>query len=112
MNKWNRDKLIEEKVAEFTDKHFWSKMPCHREEALSAQYAGIDVQLSCKGHTVNFDEKAKIRGCLNDVCQYPSFELEMTTRSGTRREGWFMASTIHTDYYAFIGVFATTTDEN
>lgn len=60
----------------------------------------------------NFDEKAKIRGCLNSVYQYPSFELEMTSRGGTRREGWFVSDAISTDYYAYIGVFATTTDEN
>lgn len=43
MTKWQIDKLIEEKVAEFTDTYFWSKLPCHREDTLSAQYTGIDV---------------------------------------------------------------------
>lgn len=43
MTKWELDKLIEEKVAEFTDTYFWSKLPSHREQSLSAQYAGIDV---------------------------------------------------------------------
>ena len=112
MTKWELDKQIEEKVAEFTDTYFWSKLPSHREQSLSAQYAGIDVQLSCNSRVVNFDEKAKIRGCLNSILQYPSFELEMTSRSGVRREGWFLANTIQTDYYAFIGVFASTADEN
>lgn len=112
MTKWELDKMIEEKVAEFTDKYFWSKLPSHREQSLSAQYAGIDVQLSTNNGTINFDEKAKIRGCLNSILQYPSFELEMTSRSGIRKEGWFLANTVQTDYYAFIGVFATTTDEN
>ena len=36
----------------------------------------------------------------------------MTSKGGTRREGWFISNTISTDYYAYIGVFAATSDEN
>ena len=109
MTKWQLDKMIEENVAKFTDENFWSKFkaPSKRVEDKQMQYAGIDVQLS----GINFDEKAKIRGCLNSVYQYPSFELEMTTRSGVRREGWFF-SALSTDFYSFVGVSADTTVEN
>lgn len=109
MTKWEIDKLIEENIANFTDTYFWSKfkVQAKRVEDKQMQYAGVDVQLS----NINFDEKAKTRGCLNDVCQCPSFELEMTTRGGTRREGWFF-SALSTDYYSFVGVSADTDVEN
>lgn len=115
MDKWQIDKLIEENVAEFTDTYFWSKLNSNaavtRAEDLQMQYAGVDVQLSTSTSLVNFDEKAKVRGCLNSVLQYPSFELKMTARSGARRDGWFF-SALSTDYYAFISVSADTTAEN
>lgn len=109
MTKWEIDKLIEENIAKFTDQNFWHKFkaPSKRVEDIQMQYSGVDVQLS----NINFDEKAKIRGCLNSVYQYPSFELEMTTRSGVRREGWFF-SALSTDFYSFVGVSADTTIEN
>lgn len=109
MDKWQIDKLIEENVARFTDKHFWSKfkVPAERVEDKQLQYAGVDVKLG----STSFDEKAKIRGCLNSVCQYPSFELKMTSRGGSRLDGWFF-SALSTDYYAFIAVSADTSIEN
>ncbi|WP_407450926.1 hypothetical protein [Fibrobacter sp.] len=58
------------------------------------------------GTILNFDEKAKIRGTLNAVYNYPSFELEFTNRAGNRQDGWFTNPSLSTDYYAFIAVSA------
>lgn len=46
------------------------------------------------------------------MLQYPSFELQFTNKSGNRQDGWFISDKMQTDYYAYIGVFSTTLDEN
>lgn len=59
----------------------------------------------------HFDEKVKVRGCLNQVYQCPSFEVSLVNRGGQVQDGWFVQS-LSTDYYAIIGVYAYTDDEN
>lgn len=59
----------------------------------------------------NFDEKVKVRGCLNTILQYPSFEVSLVNRGGQVQDGWFVQP-LSTDYYSFIGVYAYTDDEN
>lgn len=71
------------------------------------QFAGIDVTV---GGT-NFDEKVKVRGCLNQVYGYPSFEVSFVNRAGDVQAGWFAAD-LSADYYAFIGVYSCGADEN
>lgn len=71
------------------------------------QFAGIDVSVG----KARFDEKLKVRGCLNQAYGWPSFEVSFVNRAGEVQNGWF-ASPLSTDYYAFIGVYSYGTDEN
>ena len=59
----------------------------------------------------NFDEKLKVHGCLNQVLGCPSFELQLIDKAGNIRDGWFASQDLSTDYYAYIGISATTDDE-
>lgn len=59
----------------------------------------------------NFDEKVKVRKCLNQVYGYPSFEVSFVNKAGEVQDGWFAAD-LSTDYYAFIGVYSYGDDEN
>lgn len=61
---------------------------------------------------LNIDEKAKYRGCLNQIQQYPSFEVSYINKSGIRQDGWFTNNSLCTDYYSFIGVYSYITDES
>lgn len=61
---------------------------------------------------MNVDEKVKYHGCLNQVCQFPSFEVSFMNKSGYRQDGWFIDSTLSTDYYSIIGIYAYTQDES
>ena len=108
------DNLIEQNIANFLDENFWSKFPYgyKRQTDKQYQFAGIDVTLAGKSDlSVHFDEKAKIYGCLNSVLQYPSFEVSFINRAYEIRTGWFCQN-LSTDYYAYIGVYASTNEIN
>ena len=107
--KYKVDQLIEAGVSKFLDEHFYSKLKADvtRWHDKEHQFAGIDVTVK----SVNFDEKLKIRGSLNSVLAYPSFEVSLINRGGHQQDGWFTQQ-LSTDYYAYIGVYSYGTDEN
>lgn len=107
--KYKADQLIEAGVAKFLDDNFYGKLKAEtrRWKDKEHQFAGIDTTIN---HT-NFDEKIKIRGCLNSTYQYPSFEVSLLNRGNEVQDGWF-CQPLSTDYYAFIGVYSYGNDEN
>lgn len=107
--KYKADQLIEAGVAQFLDKHFYSKLNAKttRWTDRQHQFAGIDVTIN----TTHFDEKVKVRGCLNSVYSCPSFEVSLLNRGYAVQDGWFMQP-LSTDFYAYIGVYSYGDDEN
>ena len=107
--KYKADMLIEAGVSQFLDDNFYGKLKAevHRWKDTEHQFAGIDTTIN----NTNFDEKIKIRGCLNSTYQYPSFEVSMLNRGDEIDDGWFVKP-LSTDYYAFIGVYSYGNDEN
>ena len=107
------DNLIEHNISKFLDENFWSKFPNGfiRQTEKKYQFSGIDVTLICKNNlSINFDEKAKVYGVLNQILQYPSFEIQFVNRAGGVQPGWFCQKNLSTDYYSFVGVY--TVNEN
>ena len=62
-------------------------------------------------NTTHFDEKVKVRGCLNSVYGCPSFEVSLLNKGHVVQDGWFMQP-LSTDFYAYIGVYSYSDDEN
>lgn len=108
-DKYKTDMLIEAGVSRFLDDNFYGKLKAdtHRWKDKEHQFAGIDTTIN---HT-NFDEKIKIRGCLNSVYGCPSFEVSLLNKGNEVQDGWF-CQPLSTDYYAFIGVYSYGNDEN
>ena len=107
------DNLIEHNISKFLDENFWSKFPNGfiRQTEKKYQFQGIDVTIITKnGLSINFDEKAKVYGVLNQILQYPSFEIQFVNRAGGVQPGWFCQKNLSTDYYSFVGVY--TVNEN
>ena len=101
------DNLIEHNISKFLDENFWSKFPNGfiRQTEKKYQFQGIDVTLICKNNlSVHFDEKSKIYGVLNQILQYPSFEISFVNRANQIQPGWFCQKNLSTDYYSFVGV--------
>lgn len=107
--KYKADQLVEAGVAEFLDENFYSKIkaPVQRWHDKQHQFLGIDISIK----NINFDEKTKIRGCLNKVLGFPSFEMSLLNKAGNVQDGWFMQN-LSTDYYAYISVYSYGDDEN
>lgn len=55
---------------------------------------------------VKFDEKLKVKRCLNQVYRWPGFEMSLLL-NGETREGWFGGSWARADWYATIGLYAS-----
>lgn len=72
------------------------------------QVGGIDVSIN----KTNFDEKFKIKGCLNNVQKYPCQECSIINKSGNEHVGWFMNALLSTDYYTLIGISASVNSDN
>ena len=107
--KYKADQLVEAGVSQFLDDNFYGKLKAetHRWNDIEHQFAGIDTSIN----NTNFDEKIKIRGCLNTVYGCPSFEVSLLNRGNEVQDGWFCQQ-LSTDYYAFIGVYSYGNDEN
>lgn len=101
--------MIEAGVAQFLDQFFYGKLDANvtRWNDKQHQFAGIDVTVN----GVDFDEKVKVRGCLNSVYSYPSFEVSLLNKKNCIQDGWFTQN-LSTDYYAYIGVYSYGNDEN
>lgn len=114
-NTRKNDEKIESEVAKFLDKYYYGKLK-HKTSRITdgiKQCKGIDVEMTAANNRiVNIDEKCKIRGLLNQVIPWPSFEIITKNKYGNYFEGWFVNQNNVTDYYAFISVFANTDDEN
>ena len=108
-DKYKTDMLIEAGVSQFLDDNFYGKLKAatHRWKDKEHQFAGIDTTIN----NTNFDEKIKIRGCLNSTYKYPSFEVSLLNRGDEVQDGWFCQQ-LSTDYYSFIGVYSYGNDEN
>lgn len=108
-DKYKTDMLIEAGVAKFLDDNFYGKLKAetHRWNDKEHQFVGCDTTIN----NTNFDEKIKIRGCLNTVYGCPSFEVSFLNRGNEVQDGWFCQQ-LSTDYYAFIGVYSYGNDEN
>lgn len=106
---YKADQKLEAMAASFLDRNFYSIFggKAKRHTDLDHQYAGVDVSIG----NAMFDEKLKVHGCLNQVLGCPSFELQLVDKAGNIRDGWFASQDLSTDYYAYIGVSATTNDE-
>lgn len=109
VDKYKTDMLIEAGVSQFLDDNFYGKLKAetHRWKDKEHQFAGIDTTIN----NTNFDEKIKIRGCLNSTYKYPSFEVSLLNRGDEVQDGWFCQQ-LSTDYYSFIGVYSYGNDEN
>ena len=105
------DERLEHEVGKWLDKHFYNRSKnvfVERVTDKARQCKGIDVIVG----STKVDEKLKIRGLLNTVIDFPSFEITRIDRSGSYSEGWFIDSNNETEYYAFISVFSTASSEN
>ena len=96
-------------AASFLDHNFYSIFggKATRHSDTYHQYGGVDVTVG----NANFDEKLKVHGCLNQVLGCPSFEIQFVDKANNIHDGWFANMDLSTDYYAYIGVSATTNDE-
>lgn len=106
-----RDERLEYEVGNWLDKHFYNRtknVKVERVKDQERQCKGIDVLVG----STKVDEKLKIRGLLNSVIEFPSFEIMRIDRSGNYSEGWFIDSRNETEYYAFLSVFSTASSED
>lgn len=106
-----RDERLEHEVGNWLDKHFYNRtknVKVERVKDKTRQCKGIDVLVG----STKVDEKLKIRGLLNSVIEFPSFEVMRIDRSGNYSEGWFIDSGNETEYYAFLSVFSTASSED
>lgn len=112
MSQYSRDQQIESFASEFLDNHFYSifanKTTVTRYDDTYHQFGGIDVSIG----KINFDEKCKCYGCLNQVQQYVGFECSIKNRGGYISDGWFLNDTLSTDYYSIIGLSSTVSTVN
>lgn len=101
---YKRDQQVESYTAKFLDEHFYSmfnsKATIQRYDDEYHQFGGIDISIN----RTNFDEKVKYYGCLNQVQQYVGFECSLQNRGGYIQDGWYMNSSLSTDYYSIIGL--------
>ena len=104
---WDRDTAIEQMASEFLDKNFYpafsDKATIKRHSDLYHQFGGIDVTIN----STNFDEKAKVKGCLNQVLEYIGLECSLLNKAGNIQDGWFLNGNLSTDFYAIIGLSAS-----
>ncbi len=104
---WDRDTAIEQMASEFLDKNFYpvfsNKAIIKRHSDLYHQFGGIDVTIN----STNFDEKAKVKGCLNQVLEYIGLECSLLNKAGNIQDGWFLNGNLSTDFYAIIGLSAS-----
>ena len=109
-NKWNRDTEIEQMAAQFLDKYFYPRInPKHTITRYTDKYhqvGGIDVSIG----NINFDEKCKCYGCLNDVLATPGFECTMKNKADQIQDGWFLNENLSTDFYALVSLSCTVND--
>lgn len=109
----SKDILIEKAAASFLDEYFYSKaalasgVEFRRTSDKDEQLRGVDVVYG----KFRLDEKVKIKGYINRILEYPSFELSFVNRSGRVQVGWVADKNRETDYYVFIAVFADIEDE-
>ena len=108
-----KDTKVEKEVAEFMDQFLWKKLAAHKNIVTKRitdkelQLKGVDVQLG----GMNIDEKCKFHGLLNQILQYPSFEVSFIDSAGNIQDGWFVKDNNITTHYAYIAVFADTDNE-
>jgi len=110
---WNRDTALEHMAAEFLDNHFYSsnifgKAKVTRYSDTYHQFGGIDVRIN----ETNFDEKFKIKGCLNLVQDFPCNECTIINKAGDEHIGWFLNDSLSTDYYTLIAISASVPNDN
>ena len=104
---YQHDIQLEHMAAEFLDAHFYSsdifdKARVKRYSDTYHQYGGVDVSVN----RTNFDEKFKIKGCMNKVLDHVGIECSLINKSGYQHVGWFMNDNLSTDYYMLIGISA------
>ena len=103
-----KDNIIERNVAKFMDEYFWKKiaqakhLSFERVTDKRRQWRGQDIVIG----DIVIDEKAKVKSCINEILEHPSFELQNITSTGTLVDGWFMKNN-DTHIYAFIAVFSS-----
>ena len=109
---WERDIEIEQMVADFLDANFYPKFSkkanIKRYADTYHQFGGIDVSIN----TTNFDEKAKVKGCLNQVLDFVGLECSIMNKAGYVQDGWLFNNNLSTDFYAIIGLSATCFNDN
>ena len=106
--KAKNDSSLEALLGKFTFDHFWSKLGAtERVTCKELQIRGVDVQVG----TWNVDEKvkyyeSKTKGFMQDLLQYPSFELSFVNQAGQVQTGWFLDPKSLTTHYAFVQPFS------
>jgi len=106
------DMKLERLAAAWLDVHFWKPVfgeKFKRWDDRSHQLNGVDLELKGNNGPVYFDEKLKVKRCLNDIQQNVGFEMSLILH-GQLREGWFGGDWAMTDWYATIGLSATVQD--
>lgn len=86
-----QDYELERVCAEYLDRHFWPTLGAgfRRYADRAHQLNGVDLSLTTKdGNVLWFDEKFKVKGCLNEVYRWPGFEMSLLL-DGRERDGWF-----------------------
>lgn len=109
---YDRDTQIEKLAAEFLDANFYpmfdGKADVTRYTDTYHQFGGIDISIN----STNFDEKCKVKGCLNKVLEFVGLECSLNNKADCIQDGWFMNKNLSTDYYAIIGLSATVNDDS
>lgn len=108
------DERCERVCAAYADRYLFSRLHYMEERitgrdaaSVQLQKTGGDLVLRNAGGKVIavIDEKAKVRGHLNDVITFPSFEIVRRPAPGTHHTpGWFAHPVSCTTHYAMISV--------
>lgn len=106
----NQDMKAEEKLGEFMDEYFYSRLNSKGSSPLSfrrmkdkeSQLNGVDIVIETDGKTMKIDEKASIYYS-NAMIPTFAFELDSIQRGHSEPvEGWLVNDNLATEYYMLI----------
>lgn len=106
--KAKNDHSLEGMLGRFVFDNFWKRLGATQRVAdKELQIRGVDVQVG----EWNVDEKvkyyeSKTKGFMENLLQYPSFELSFVNQVGNEQMGWFIDPDSLTTHYAFIQPFS------
>lgn len=106
----NQDMKAEERLGEFMDEYFYSRLKSKNGTSISfkrmknkeSQLNGVDILIEVGGRSIKIDEKASI---YYSNAMIPTFAFEVDSiQKGHNEpvEGWFVNDSLETEYYMLI----------